>query len=135
MSKNIYTKSWKWRDTGDYITPNKSPNPFLSKVVQNTSINNQKDNNTQSSTHLANNSTQGTLSSPEEGHSKSSFHPQESNKRETSYNKMAEREMIRQVGMNPYTNTNYIDGIEIRDKFLMPFHESKPNNFSDEPIV
>ena len=49
-----------------------------------------------------------------------------SNKREDTCTKMGEREMVRQVGMNPFLRTDYVKGIEIRDKFLVPFHESKP---------
>jgi hypothetical protein len=49
------------------------------------------------------------------------------NKREDTCTKMGEREMMRQVGMNPFIQTDYVKGIEIRDKFLIPFHESKPS--------
>ena len=49
------------------------------------------------------------------------------NKREDTCTKMGEREMVRQVGMNPFIQTDYVKGIEIRDKFLVPFHESKPS--------
>jgi hypothetical protein len=48
-------------------------------------------------------------------------------KREDTYSKMAEREMVRQVGLNPFMNTDYVEGVTIRDKFLMPYYESKPN--------
>lgn len=54
------------------------------------------------------------------------------NKREDTYNKMADREMMRQVGMNPYLNNSYVDGITIRDTYLMPYAESKPNLYNDE---
>lgn len=54
------------------------------------------------------------------------FLHKDSNKREDTYTKMAEREMIRQVGTNPFLNNNYVDGITIRDTVLMPYHESKP---------
>ena len=50
-----------------------------------------------------------------------------SNKREDTCTKMGEREMVRQVGMNPFLRTDYVKGIEIRDKFLVPYHESKPS--------
>ncbi len=54
------------------------------------------------------------------------FLRKDSNKREDTYTKMAEREMIRQVGTNPFLNNSYVDGITIRDTVLMPYHESKP---------
>ena len=49
------------------------------------------------------------------------------NKREDTCTKMGEREMVRQIGMNPFVQTDYVKGIEIRDKFLIPYHESKPS--------
>ena len=59
------------------------------------------------------------------------FFYKDSNKREDTYTKMAEREMIRQVGTNPFLNNNYVDGIVIRDTVLMPYHESKPNTHTE----
>ena len=50
-----------------------------------------------------------------------------SNKREETCTKMGERQMVRQIGMNPFLQTDYVKGIEIRDKFLIPYHESKPS--------
>ena len=49
------------------------------------------------------------------------------NKREITSSKIAERELMRQVGMNPFIQTDYVKGIEIRDKFLVPYHETKPS--------
>jgi len=39
--------------------------------------------------------------------------------------------MVPQVGMNPFMTTDYVKGLEIRDKFLIPAHESKPGNTYD----
>ena len=50
----------------------------------------------------------------------------ENNKREESYNKMAEREMIAQIGQNPFFTNNtqdndeYVNNVAIQDKFLKP---------------
>jgi hypothetical protein len=50
----------------------------------------------------------------------------ENNKREESYNKMAEREMIAQIGQNPFFTNNttdndeYVNNVTIQDKFLKP---------------
>jgi hypothetical protein len=50
----------------------------------------------------------------------------ENNKREESYNKMAEREMIAQIGQNPFFTNNitdndeYVNNVSIQDKFLKP---------------
>tara|TARA_B110000285_G_C15125729_1_gene620113 strand:- start:873 stop:1025 length:153 start_codon:yes stop_codon:yes gene_type:complete len=48
---------------------------------------------------------------------------------------MGEREMVRQVGMNPFLRTDYVKGIEIRDKFLIPYHESKPSYDQDSGLA
>jgi|AntAceMinimDraft_18_1070375.scaffolds.fasta_scaffold328913_1 hypothetical protein len=50
----------------------------------------------------------------------------ENNKREESYNKMAEREMIAQIGQNPFfvnnnqDNDEYVNNVTIQDKYLKP---------------
>jgi hypothetical protein len=54
------------------------------------------------------------------------FDFRENNKREESYNKMAEREMIAQIGQNPFfinnhlDNDEYVHNVSIQDKFLKP---------------
>ena len=64
------------------------------------------------------------------------FH--ESNKREDSYNRMAEREMITQIGQNPFnTTSDYVNNVSIQDKFLKPINtisidKSKPNNIGEQ---
>jgi predicted HTH transcriptional regulator len=46
-----------------------------------------------------------------------------SNKREDLDTKMADREMIQQIGFNPFlSNTNYADDIGVRDQFLKPIN-------------
>lgn len=46
-----------------------------------------------------------------------------SNKREELGNKLAGREMIQQIGFNPFLGqTNYVDDISIRDQFLKPIN-------------
>jgi len=49
------------------------------------------------------------------------------NKRENTYNRMAEREMISQIGQNPFLDGNdYVKNVVARDLFL------KPINTNDE---
>jgi hypothetical protein len=48
--------------------------------------------------------------------------------RENTYARMAQREPMVQMGTNPFLNISYLDGITIRDKYLMPYHESKPRS-------
>ena len=46
-----------------------------------------------------------------------------SNKREEIDTKMADRDMIQQIGNNPFlTETNYVNDISIRDQFLKPIN-------------
>ena len=46
------------------------------------------------------------------------------NKREDTYNRMAEREMIGQIGMNPFSDNNYINDVIAQDNFLKPVSTS-----------
>lgn len=49
-----------------------------------------------------------------------------SNKREDLDLKMSNREMIQQIGANPFlTETNYADDIAIRDQFLKPINTTE----------
>ena len=46
-----------------------------------------------------------------------------SNKREDLDSKIADRHLVQQIGSNPFlSNTNYIDDMNIRDKFLKPIN-------------
>jgi hypothetical protein len=46
-----------------------------------------------------------------------------SNKREEMGNKLANRELIQQIGYNPFLGeTNYVNDISIRDQFLKPIN-------------
>jgi hypothetical protein len=46
------------------------------------------------------------------------------NKRENTYNKMAEREMVGQIGMNPFMQRNYIEDVMVQENFLKPISTS-----------
>ncbi len=49
-----------------------------------------------------------------------------SNKREELGNKLADREMVQQIGFNPFLGqTNYVDDISIRDQFLKPINTTE----------
>ena len=52
------------------------------------------------------------------------------NKREDTYNRMAEREMVGQIGMNPFMNRNYLEDVMVQENFLKPVSTSleKENN-------
>lgn len=67
-------------------------------------------------------------------HSVDSFSPHE-NIRESSHLRIAEREMISQIGRNPFfSSSSYADNVEIQDKFLKPqssiyVDRSKPTEY------
>lgn len=46
------------------------------------------------------------------------------NKREDTYNRMAEREMVGQIGMNPFMNRNYLEDVMVQENFLKPVSTS-----------
>lgn len=51
-----------------------------------------------------------------------------SNKREELGNKLAGREMVQQIGFNPFLGqTNYVEDISIRDHFLKPINTTQDN--------
>ena len=48
------------------------------------------------------------------------------NKREDTYSRMAEREMVGQIGFNPFLGqTNYAEDISIRDQYLKPINTTQ----------
>jgi hypothetical protein len=52
-----------------------------------------------------------------------------SNKREELGNKLANRELVQQIGFNPFLGqTNYADDISIRDQFLKPVNTTQGAN-------
>jgi hypothetical protein len=49
-----------------------------------------------------------------------------SNKREELGDKLANRDMVQQIGFNPFLGqTNYVDDIAIRDQFLKPVNTTQ----------
>jgi len=46
------------------------------------------------------------------------------NKREDTYNRMAEREMVGQIGMNPFMQRNYLEDVIVQENFLKPVSTS-----------
>ena len=49
-----------------------------------------------------------------------------SNRREELADKMANRDMVQQIGLNPFLgNTNYVDDVSNRDQFLKPVNTTQ----------
>ena len=49
-----------------------------------------------------------------------------SNKREELGNKLADRELVQQIGVNPFFNqSTYLDDISIRDQYLKPMNTTQ----------
>jgi hypothetical protein len=56
-----------------------------------------------------------------------------SNKREELGDKLANREMIQQIGFNPFLGeSNYIDDISVRDQFLKPINTTQGEKSKQE---
>lgn len=53
------------------------------------------------------------------------------NKREDTYSRMAERQMVGQIGFNPFSKSEYLNDVMVQDKFLKPvstsFEKEKEN--------
>jgi len=61
------------------------------------------------------------------------YNPVELNKRESSYNKIADRDMFMQVGANPFLqNNNYVNDILVQDRFLKPVSTSMEREHKEE---
>uniref|UniRef100_A0A6C0F4X3 Uncharacterized protein n=1 Tax=viral metagenome TaxID=1070528 RepID=A0A6C0F4X3_9ZZZZ len=61
------------------------------------------------------------------------YTPVELNKRESSYNKIADRDMFMQVGANPFLqNNNYVNDILVQDRFLKPVSTSMEKERREE---
>ena len=49
-----------------------------------------------------------------------------SNKREELGNKLADRELVQQIGFNPFLNqSTYLDDVSIRDQYLKPINTTQ----------
>lgn len=56
-----------------------------------------------------------------------------SNKREELGDKLANREMIQQIGFNPFLGeSNYIDDISVRDQYLKPINTTQGEKSKQE---
>ena len=109
MSKK---QRWKWRDSNSSEPVERTP------IHANPNITDKKE-------PPSNNS-----NSPENIEYLDSFFD-DKHMRESTYERMSKEPMV-QTGTNPYLQNSYIDGIIIRDKYLMPYHESKPRTKKDE---
>jgi len=135
-TKNIQQyKKWSWKDNEEkepFLKTSRTSRDLFIKLSSESKEQDQvnEDENERIVTEQVS-STQSVPEQESEQKVKSTF-LKPSNKREDTYNKMAGREMMRQVGMNPYLNNSYVDGITIRDTYLMPYGESKPNLYTEE---
>ena len=56
-----------------------------------------------------------------------------SNKREELGDKLSNRDLVQQIGFNPFLGqTNYVDDISIRDQFLKPINTTQGERISSE---
>lgn len=106
---SVNKNEWKWSDGKAYERSNRT---VISKEVK-------VEVNALSQALLSENDIWNlgdtNLSLPEEQY--------ESNKREMNYNKMSEREMIGQIGANPYMpDNNYVNDVIARDTYMKPIN-------------
>jgi hypothetical protein len=100
---------WKWTKGENYERSKRlakeSIDENLTKVIEQTAYESSL-NHDESSWDLVNNLNNGFINF---------------NKREDTDKKLAERQMMSQINMNPYlTNNDYVNDISIRDSFLKP---------------
>tara|TARA_Y100000816_G_scaffold288619_1_gene273504 strand:+ start:2496 stop:2915 length:420 start_codon:yes stop_codon:yes gene_type:complete len=128
----LYSKKLMWRDEGKYVPPEKSSVKFKEAFEENNPIDypieNSNENHEENHEYQPESNTMQQMSEMNTL-SNSVFTNMSNNKREETYNKMAERELVSQVSLNPFLQdqTPYEDVVTIRDKFLMPYYEKKPN--------
>lgn len=128
----LYSKKLMWRDEGKYVPPEKSSVKFKEASEENNPIDypieNSNENHEENHEYQPESNTMQQMSEMNTL-SNSVFTNMSNNKREETYNKMAERELVSQVSLNPFLQdqTPYEDVVTIRDKFLMPYYEKKPN--------
>jgi hypothetical protein len=137
-TKNIQQyKKWSWKDNEEkepFLKTSRKSRDLFIKLSSESKEQEQEHEPVNENEKIVTDQVSQTQSIPEkESNEKvSNNFLKPSNKREDTYNKMASREMMRQVGMNPYLNNSYVDGITIRDTYLMPYGESKPNLYTEE---
>jgi hypothetical protein len=133
---------WKWSYGEPY--PKSIRKQQIQPVVKNT--NNHENNNT---TNEISYETYGKEEESYGAYSASLFHDEntwdilnqsiyqenfrQSNRREDLDDKMANRELIQQIGYNPFLNqTNYADDISIHDQYLKPQNSSKEETLQEK---
>ena len=103
MTEKKKWKEWKW-SIGDIYEKSPRNKKDESRYVENTAI------TAQQQSLLSENDSWAIL----EEH-------MSTNKREDTYNKMSEREMVCQVSRNPFMMQNsYLDDVMVQEKFLKP---------------
>jgi hypothetical protein len=107
---------WKWTNGEPYERSRRKPKP----VYETENTNRQTDNDAYSSSLNYDENTWDILnqSSSNEGF-------KSSNKREELDTKIADRELVKQTGYNPFLGENdYVENMSIRDQFLKPLNTS-----------
>jgi len=118
LNNYIILMDWKWTDGQPYERSRRMKhqiqieNEQFSKKIENTAYTSSL-NHDENTWEILNQSLSG-----------SGF--KVSNKREELGDKLANREMVQQIGFNPFLGqTNYVDDISIRDQFLKPINTTQ----------
>jgi hypothetical protein len=114
---------WKWSSGEKYERSQRTPiNPKEKKITEN-----DLEQNIKKSENLAFQQallSENDLWSLEEQQVFVSFEKPASNRREETYDRMAGREMVGQIGMNPFIQRNYLEDVMTQDNFLKPISTS-----------
>lgn len=103
---------WKWSIGEHYEKSGRKSKPYQ-KIDDTVTVGEIKPNSAQNQSLLSENDV-WSLETPMPNFMKA-------NKREETYNKMSEREMMCQVGQNPFmANHNYLEDITAHEQFMKP---------------
>jgi len=113
------TIEWKWSSGEKYERSQRRPNNFIGNDIVEQDL--EKTENLAFQQALL---SENDVWSLEEQQVFVSFEKPTSNRREETYNRMAGREMVGQIGMNPFIQRNYLEDVVTQDNFLKPISTS-----------
>lgn len=124
---NTLCKEWKWSNGVSYSKSMRNDRPLLDEDTKTNEIKETIHNELNA---IAQSLNDQLLSCGETLYSRNDV----TSRREETYSKMSEREMINQIGQNPFLmNADYVSDVVIQNRFLKPIsttttEKSKSNN-------
>ena len=124
--KQLYRMEWKWTHGGPYVrskrqyNSNNTSNDDINQDINDAKFNKEIEKSAYTTALNHDENTWDILNNIQSQNS-ALLDFRQVNKREDTDKKMAERDLMCQVSMNPYlTTNNYLDDISNRDSFLKP---------------